>query len=607
MRRDQRSGRAAMLCLLALACLGAGAPAAEQNLDVTINRGEAYLIKGVDPSSTPEVRFSDGAAFSVQPRSASELLLLGVQKGSGSIKLSVNGKPTIYHVVVNAVAPAYSIAPSTAPPAVGTPAFSGETPSAAASRVGSEPGMGPAVAGVPEKSGEGASGAASSGASSVPAGAPAGLSEEPLGVSGTARAAPLPAGSAPPVTASQAGMIAPLPSQKYRTDPSAAPPLEASGREAPVEGHHLLPDDTVTLMSGTSLVYDFPAGIRRVSVSDSKIADVQVVNPQQLVLIGHDHGFASLVVWDRQGGYVERQVRVEQSGRQQVLLNVVVAEVNRSKIETEGIDFSLAFARLGLNFASLPGFVAAPYNSQQTIPGGSTGFLPQGGTALPLPVSSNITYAIAGQNREVATQAFFQYLENHNLATILAEPQLLANSGEQARFLSGGEIPIVIAQALNTSIIFKQFGTSVIFVPTVVGRHEIEMKVRPEVSKPDFTQGVQLFGFTVPAFITRRAETDVRIRDNETLLIAGLMEDDTTEDVRKVPYLGDVPYLGALFRNTSYNHVKTELVISVTPRIVQPIPPAGQLELPTERGPLSPSEIRTLPLSPQNASRPRLY
>ena len=117
---------------------------------------------------------------------------------------------------------------------------------------------------------------------------------------------------------------------------------------------------------------------------------------------------------------------------------------------------------------------------------------------------------------------------------------------------------------------FKQYGTSVIFVPTVIGSRDIELLVRPEVSKPDYTQGVQLFGFTVPAFVTRRAETRVRLKDNQTLIIAGLILDDSRATVQKVPYLGDLPFLGALFRQTYWNHEKTELVMAVTPEIVQP-------------------------------------
>ncbi|MGH7948701.1 MAG: hypothetical protein ACREQF_05720, partial [Candidatus Binataceae bacterium] len=236
--------------------------------------------------------------------------------------------------------------------------------------------------------------------------------------------------------------------------------------------------------------------------------------------------------------------------------------------------------------------------------GASSGAVfPPGGNLVPLLLSQNFTYGVSTTQGQGVTQSFFQFLESHNLAKILAQPRLLANSGEQAKFLSGGEIPIVIAQALNTSIVFKQFGTAVEFVPTVVGKNDVELLVKPEVSQPDFTLGVDLFGFRVPAFITRRAETAVKLRDNQTLILAGLILATRREVVQKVPYLGDVPYVAGLFRNTSYEDVKTELVMSVTPQIVRPLPSGGQVYLPPEGQHLTPAEIRTKETS--DVSRPR--
>jgi pilus assembly protein CpaC len=202
-------------------------------------------------------------------------------------------------------------------------------------------------------------------------------------------------------------------------------------------------------------------------------------------------------------------------------------------------------------------------------------------------------------------QAFFQFLEQHSLGKILAEPHLLANSGEKAKFLSGGEIPIVIAQALNSTIVFKTFGTSVEFIPTVVGRDDIELLVKTEVSEPDFAEGVNLFGFTVPAFVTRRAETMVRLTDRQTLIIAGLILHEKTSEVQKVPYLGDIPWVRNLFHTTSYSDQETDLVMSVTPEIIRPLPPGGQVFLPTNRDELTADEIKTQPIEPPDAARPR--
>ena len=129
--------------------------------------------------------------------------------------------------------------------------------------------------------------------------------------------------------------------------------------------------------------------------------------------------------------------------------------------------------------------------------------------------------------------------------------------------------------------------------------------MKPEVSEPDYTHGVELFGFTVPAFVTRRAETMARLKDGQTLIIAGLILHEKVSQIQKVPYLGDIPYLGGLFRNTSWSNKESDLVMSVTPEIVRPLPPTGEVFLPTSRPDLTSDEIRTQRLEPPDAARPR--
>jgi Flp pilus assembly secretin CpaC len=376
-------------------------------------------------------------------------------------------------------------------------------------------------------------------------------------------------------------------------------------------GRHYLPEDGVQLQTGASKIIDFPTRLRRVSIADTTVADIQVINPFQVNLIGHKPGFTTLAVWDQQGQYNERPVRIDPNGKQQVLLATMVAELDRSAIENQGTNLSFALAHAGIGLVGLPGAVATPFSPSVSVtaPSGTVASVNQtlapAGELTGLILSQGLTYGLAVGNKDYALQGFFQYLEQHNLGKILAEPQLLANSGEEAKFLSGGEIPIVIAQALNTSIVFKQFGTSVEFVPTVVGRDQIELLVKPEVSEPDFAEGVQLFGFTVPAFVTRRAETMVQLRDNQTLIIAGLILHEKKTNIDKVPYLGDVPYLGGLFRNTSYSNTETDLVMSVTPQIVQPLPAGAQVYNPTSVPELTPEQIETRPLAQPDATRPR--
>ena len=402
----------------------------------------------------------------------------------------------------------------------------------------------------------------------------------------------------------------------YRNDPSALDSGRGYLSDSTNGAKNYLPPEVVSLMMGTSEIFDFQHRVTRISVADSKIADVQVIDPFQLNLVAHQPGFTTLAVWDANGQYQQRTVRIDASGRQQVMLNTIVAELDRTALENQGVNLSVAFTKIGISLVGLPGAVATPYSSTSSLTSSGTsgslagttnpsGILPGAGQIIPLLLSPSMTYGLAAQNSDMIWQGFFQFLEQHNLGKVLAEPHLLANSGEKAKFLSGGEIPIVIAQALNSTIVFKTFGTSIEFIPTVVGRDDIELLVKPEVSQPDYTHGVELFGFTVPAFVTRRAETMARLKDHQTLIIAGLILHEKVSQVQKVPYLGDIPYVSGLFRNTYWSNKESDLVMSVTPEIVRPLPPAGQVYLPTSRGDLTPQETETRRVEPPDAARPR--
>ena len=580
MKSDFGFARVRMIALaLAMVAMSVAIPAsravADSERGVKLNAGETYTIEGIDADSTPEVRFSDNPnAFRVQTHTASELSVLAVHAGKGTVRVKIGGKLETYTITVVAIAD-HTSAASALDPGAG-PAKAEELKSTTAA---------PAASALPVAAGATAYGHAESGNTAT--------ASSPLSIS--------------PVVPSQA-----MSRQKFNSNPPAAEAGDSLEREPAVGGHHYLGADAISMMTGTSRVYDFVAPLRRVSIADSKTADIQVINPHQLMVVGHSPGFTTLVIWDAQGHYEERQVRIEKEGHQQVILNVVVAEISRTKLEQQGIDYSIVFPKLGISLAGLPGNVATQYSAQSSLnttgPGGTSSgaIAPPGGNPFPLTLSNNITYALTAQNSNIWTNTFFQFLEDHSLGRILAEPRLLANSGEEAKFLSGGEIPIVMATALSSSISFKQYGTSVVFLPTVVGKHDIELVVKPEVSQPDSSQGVSYYGFVIPAFITRRAETAVRMRENQTLIIAGLMMDQTTSHINKVPYLGDIPWAGALFKNTYYDHEKTELVISVTPQIVRPIPADGQLQLPTERGPMTEEEVRTKPLDHPDVTRERL-
>ncbi len=588
------------------------ADSAGTELSIALNAGESYTINNVSTGEVPAVRvIANPHALIVHNEEPGKVVLLGAEAGEWNISVkTANGSQVNYDVTVKSVASAFDINhPGTSPaPIAGSGTSSG---SAAPAVVKLDAGAGPVNP--PSSSSSYSSSSAGTATTVVSSGTAAGASA-PITAAPSAMTAPPTASTssfdfAPSVPAASYAPPPPVAvsNQRYRTDPS----ISLSGGELHSGtisgGRHYLPEDGVQLQTGSSRIIDFTTRLRRVSIADTTVADVQVINPFQINLIGHKPGFTTLALWDQKGEYDERPVRIDPNGKQQVMLDAMVAELDRSAIENQGTNLSAALTHAGVSLVGLPGAVATPFSpsASPSLPTINPQSLPLGGNLIGMLVSSSITYGLAAGNKDYQMQGFFQYLEQHNLAKILAEPHLLANSGEEAKFLSGGEIPIVIAQALNTSIVFKQFGTSVEFVPTVVGRDDIELLVKPEVSQPDFAEGVQMFGFSIPAFVTRRAETMVQLKDNQTLIIAGLILHQKTTEVQKVPYLGDIPYVGGLFRLTNYNNAETDLVISVTPQIVRPLPEGASVYNPTSVPELTHEQIETRRLAQPDASRPR--
>lgn len=207
------------------------------------------------------------------------------------------------------------------------------------------------------------------------------------------------------------------------------------------------------------------------------------------------------------------------------------------------------------------------------------------------------TFGVLGATFRVLgadVEAYLDALEEKGFAKRLAEPTLVALSGEKASFLAGGEFPIPVIQSGGggggvggngnsaITIEFKQFGVSLGFTPTVLSDRTINLKVEPEVSSIDRQASIQLNGITIPGLQTRRASTTLELRDGESFAIAGLLQRDFGSTVRQVPLLGNIPILGALFRSTEFQKGETELLIVVTPRLVRPIRP-DQVRLPTDR------------------------
>ena len=594
---------------------------------LSLNAGETYVINNVSPGATPQVKvITNPNALVIHNEEPGKVTLLGAAAGEWSVGVKLaDGTEVDYDVTVSAIGNINNINhPGTAPAAI---TGSGASVGSAAPPVATlDPGAGPVASAASSSSSSSSSsttgttmttvvGPTTVASSSAPApsnGAPAPVAPPVVSHSTfdfypTAPAAnygttPAPSGQ----TASEA-----LSTERFRVDPSVSLTGGELRSGAITGGRHYLPEDGVQMQTGSSKIIDFANRLRRVSIADTTVADIQVINPFQVNLIGHKPGYTTLAIWDQQGQYEERPVQVDPHGRQQVLLNTMVAELDRSAVENQGTNLSAALAHAGVSLVGLPGAVATPYSPtiSTTSPAGVVSSVQQSlspaGTLTGLILSQGMTYGLAVGNSNYQVQGFFQYLEDHQLGKILAQPHLLANSGEEAKFLSGGEIPIVVAQALNTSIVFKQFGTAVEFVPTVVGRDQIELLVKPEVSEPDYAHGVELFGFTVPAFVTRRAETMVQLRDNQTLIIAGLILHEKKTQIQKVPYLGDVPYLGGLFRNTAYSNTETDLIMSVTPQIVQPLPDGAAVYNPTSVPELTQEQVETRRLAQPDVTRPR--
>lgn len=210
---------------------------------------------------------------------------------------------------------------------------------------------------------------------------------------------------------------------------------------------------------------------------------------------------------------------------------------------------------------------------------------------------------------DVNFNAVIDAMETQGMAKTLAQPTLIALSGEKASFLAGGEFPIPVAQGTGggnggnatITVEFKPFGVSLGFTPTVLGDKTISLVVEPEVSAIDPSASITIGGISIPGLRTRRASTTLELRDGESFAIAGLISKDFQTTVNQIPLLGSIPLLGALFRSSSFQKGETELLIVVTPRLVAPIRP-GQVRLPTDRV-LDPRELDTFLLGqPYRAS-----
>jgi len=452
------------------------------------------------------------------------------------------------------------------------------------------------------------------------------------------------------------------PNQANKKDPSAAPPPTQKADTAAVgEAKHLImntqKDATDPATSGkdvevtTSKQIELanhgtqvinlkqPAG--QVLLTDTKVADVQLVTPSTLYVYGRSPGNTEIIVTGQdmlsayrykihvvpnyrelenliagfapygnvrvhsvpdglllqgtvESAKVAEDIRslaqryvgtqgtivnhLKIKGSTQINLRVKIAEVKRTVVNQLGINWStspMQNLRFGL-------FNGRPNTVLDTSTGLPLNFLPSSKSPSPGSIGANFPTKFAGTD----FSALIDALAQENLATILAEPNLVTRSGEEASFLVGGEYPYPVSQGsgsnVTISIQFKAYGISLSFLPVVIG-DSISLRVRPEVSDLDNSITVKDQNKNdIPSIRTRRAESTMEMANGQSMIMAGLLSDQTSGNIENFPGLGDLPILGALFRSVEYRNAKTELVIVVTPYIVEPIDNPQDIIMPTD-------------------------
>lgn len=321
---------------------------------------------------------------------------------------------------------------------------------------------------------------------------------------------------------------------------------------------------------------------------DDMAAAIRQVAPRSRVTIGSVNGKVRLGGRVKDGAQLAEILQVAQQYSPEPVINAIQVEDGQQvNLEVRVLEVSRNAGReLGVSLRAKSdgsttgnGFNSGP----PVVPGlAGAGALFATGNA---PFASLIARVIdAGVNVDVMIRA----LEDKRLARRLAEPNLTALSGEEASFLAGGEVPIPVAQSsstnsVNTTIEFKEFGVKLRFTPIVLEDSKINLRLNPEVSEVDPTNSIRANNLDIPAFSTRKASTVVELRDGQSFAIAGLLQSSNRKVQSQVPWIGQVPIIGALFRSSSYIKNETDLVIIVTPRLVRPVKPGQQLATPLDK------------------------
>lgn len=319
-----------------------------------------------------------------------------------------------------------------------------------------------------------------------------------------------------------------------------------------------LTDEPVALGTGEQEVFAFDEALKRVAISNPDVAAVSVSDEREILVTAKGAGTAILSVWTKSSKEPIQAPVIVAATRgsslpfgMQVQTDIRIVEVNRSELNQLGVYYEKLFdgGTFGASFAA-PDAISP-----------SVG------------VASGFNFFRFGSN----SLAVINALESGGFAYTLAEPSLVSLSGQNATFLSGGEFPIPIDSGTDgIEIEYKKFGVSLSLTPTVVNEDQIILKVAPEVSDLDFTSGVSSGGVTVPGLRVRRTETTVSMGPGETFIISGLVSRNTINNSDRIPGLGSLPVLGALFRSDRISSEDRELIMVVTPHIVSPSSQSGR-------------------------------
>lgn len=376
---------------------------------------------------------------------------------------------------------------------------------------------------------------------------------------------------------------------------------------------------SVNVLVGQSRLISFDRPLERFSVSNPEIAEAVLVSSNQVVVNGKSFGQVNFIAWEKDTGrfvifdvyvrtnlsLIDSQIRalfpkddirlsqangsVVISGRvsdpkiaaqteavvqaagfktvnllespvknaTQIQLQVRVAEVSRNRMRELGTSYA---------YQASPG--AGGFANSGQGPGSLSKV---DGGVLSGAIGSSLNLLIMGGN----TLSMIRALQQQGALRALAEPNLIAMDGQQASFLAGGEFPVPIVQSggdrSTVSIIFKEYGVRLNFKPTIIDEDHIRLELEPEVSTLDFVNGVKFDGFLIPGLRTRRAKTGVELRDGQSFALAGLLDNNETQTLSKVPGLGDIPILGNLFRSKQFQKNESELMFIVTAQIVKPV------------------------------------